>query len=310
MDDQLVFDGSLSLVGIDTGLVTLTGTVDASYGATNTATGSLSVTAAGAVQAQTYTDLTLTETSPGNYTLTGTNSLSTITVNYSGEAPTSSSATISVALVGPIATGAANVTSTPICFAAGTHILTDRGEVEIQNLRVGDLIVTPYASAPTAEIRWIGRQHFEGSAARFTQPILVRAGALGDGLPHRDLRVSHDHCLYLDGRLVPAKLLVNGASIVVDKGHQALDYLNIELDRHSVILAEGVESESYLDCGNRFRFHNANVATDWVASRPAGSDAAWHDGRALAQPLWDGPELTALVERIKALGIAAQAKAA
>ena len=98
MDDQLVFDGSLSLVGIDTGLVTLTGTVDASYGATNTATGSLSVTAAGAVQAQTYTDLTLTETSPGNYTLTGTNSLSTVTVTYSGETPTSSSASISTVL--------------------------------------------------------------------------------------------------------------------------------------------------------------------------------------------------------------------
>ena len=155
----------------------------------------------------------------------------------------------------------------------------------------------------------MGRQRFEGNAARFTQPILIRAGALGEGMPHRDLRVSSDHCLHLDGRLVPAKLLVNGASIVLDKGHEVLNYVNIELDQHSVIIAEGIESESYLDCGNRSRFHNADKGADWVASRPVGSDAAWHDGRAFAQPLWDGPELAVLVKDIRAKATEFQAAA-
>jgi hypothetical protein len=310
MADQLVFDGSLSLLSIvDPGVVTLTGTVDADYG-TDTATGSISLTAAGVVSAATYTNLTLTQNiSTGVYTLTGSNTLTSVTITYTGETPTTSNASVFVLGV-EAATGTPNVTSTPICYAHGTHILTDRGEVLIENLKVGDLVVTPNANSPTAEIRWIGRQHFEGNAARFTQPILVRAGALGEGLPHRDLRVSHDHCLHLDGRLVPAKLLVNGASIVLDKGHEVLDYVNIELDRHSVILAEGIESESYLDCGNRSRFHNADEGADWVASRPAGSDAAWHDGRAVTQPLWDCPALASLVERIGAIGTEAQAKAA
>ena len=306
MADALTFDGSF--LG---GLTTLTGTVDVTYGTPNTVTGSLVLSAVGTVGAQTYTNLVVTETSPGNYELTGSTGLTSITIDYTSALPTTSTVTVSLLSNPgvPILTGTANVTSV-ICFAHGTHILTDCGEVAIENLKIGDMVVTPYASSQTARIRWIGRQHYEGDAARFTQPILVRAGALGEGLPHRDLRISHDHCLHLDGRLVPAKLLVNGASIVFDKGHDVIDYFNIELDQHSVILAEGIESESYLDCGNRFRFHNASEGADWVASRPVGSDAAWHDGRAFTQPLWDGPELAALVERINAFGAEGQAKAA
>jgi hypothetical protein len=185
-----------------------------------------------------------------------------------------------------------------LCFAHGTHILTDRGEVLVEDLAIGDLVVTPGAKAECMPIRWISRQHYEGLRAHAGQPIQIRAGALGEDLPLRDLRVSGDHCLLLDGHLVPAKLLVNGVTIVAETGHTLIDYVNIELDQHQAVLAEGVETEDYLDCGNRDRFDNANESSEWLATRTARGQAAWHNGTACAPTLWDGPKLDALRARL------------
>jgi hypothetical protein len=184
-----------------------------------------------------------------------------------------------------------------LCFAHGTHILTDRGEVLVEDLKIGDLVVTPNASSECMPIRWIGRQHFVAPFARFGQPVLIRAGALGDGMPMRDMRVSGDHCLYLDGNLVPAKLLANGTTIVMETGHVSIHYVNIELDEHTTVVAEGIDTETYLDTGNRGRFDNADETSEWLASRPARSDAVWVDGTAFAPPLWAGPKLDALKAR-------------
>ena len=195
------------------------------------------------------------------------------------------------------------VTLNALCLARDTHVLTDRGEVLVQDLKVGDLVVTPHGAGECMPVRWIGRQHYTGPRAVYGQPVLVRAGALGNGLPYRDLRVSGDHSLFLDGYLVPARLLVNEISIIAETGHAEVEYFNLEFDCHTVLLAEGMETESYLDCGNRARFDNAGEPCAWLASRSSRDSSAWLDGSAFAALLWDGRELAALRTRLVGLAI-------
>ena len=191
-----------------------------------------------------------------------------------------------------------------MCLARDTHVLTDRGEVLVQDLEVGDLVVTPYGSSECMPVRWVGRQSFAGTRMVYNQPVLIRAGALGDGLPHRDVRLSADHSLFVDGHLVTVRLLVNEISIIAETCHTEIEYYNPEFDQHTVLIAEGMEVETYLDCGNRFRFDNAKEPCEWLASRAPRDASAWLDGSAFGPLLWEGPKLTAL--RTRLAGIAMQ----
>jgi hypothetical protein len=147
------------------------------------------------------------------------------------------------------------------CFAAGTRILTADGRlVPVEALRDGDAVEVHDGSA--ARIVWIGYRTLDidkhpGPAA--VQPVLIEAGALGRGLPWRDLAVSPDHALYLDGHLIPAKALTNGFSIrQVER--RKITYYHIELPSHAVLFAEGAPAESYLETGNRGAFENGGWA--------------------------------------------------
>jgi hypothetical protein len=83
---------------------------------------------------------------------------------------------------------------------------------------------------------------------------------MGTKQPHRDLLVSPDHCLFIDGRLIPALMLVNDMTIVQERDRPSVHYLHVELDRHGILLAEGLPAESYLDTGNRAMFANTGLA--------------------------------------------------
>jgi hypothetical protein len=76
------------------------------------------------------------------------------------------------------------------------------------------------------------------------------------GAPRRDLFLSPDHAVFVDGALIPVRYLANGATIVQERRDQ-VSYWHVELDRHAVILAEGLACESYLDTGNRASFTGA-----------------------------------------------------
>ncbi len=105
-------------------------------------------------------------------------------------------------------------TGTP-CYCPGTLILTDRGEVAVETLQIGDLVVT-HAGA-MRPIHWIGHRAYNGRFAAGQKqilPVRIAAGALADGVPRRDLMVSPLHAMFIDGMLIPASALVNGASIV------------------------------------------------------------------------------------------------
>lgn len=146
------------------------------------------------------------------------------------------------------------------CFARGTRILTASGEVAVESLAIGDQIVT--TNGPR-HVRWIGRQTLKrnGSVAWHPRvlPVCVSRFAIDDCTPHRDVFLSQDHSLLIDGVLIPARHLVNGRSIRFDESalaSETLEYFHIELDTHEVIYADGLPAESFLYSGGIVAWDN------------------------------------------------------
>ena len=98
-------------------------------------------------------------------------------------------------------------------------------------------------------IKWIGRQTAQPNQVKNPlrgYPILIKAGALGQNLPVRDLYVSPDHALLVEGLLINAGALVNGISILKTQPTDSFTYYHVELDKHALLVAEGTLAESYL----------------------------------------------------------------
>jgi O-antigen biosynthesis protein len=147
----------------------------------------------------------------------------------------------------------------PACFARGTLILTENGEYPVEELQIGDKVLT--VAGDMRRIKWIGRRGYRGAFLLRNSdlwPICVTAGALGPDVPRRDLYLSAKHALFLDGLLIPVECLVNESSIVRCDCPDEIEYFHIELETHDVILAERAPAETYVDCDNRQIFHNAH----------------------------------------------------
>jgi Hint domain len=149
------------------------------------------------------------------------------------------------------------------CFLEGTSIATPDGERRVETLRIGDLVTTTDGCAE--RVRWIGRRtlHAYGAGGyRFADPqlympIRIRAGALGENLPLRDLLLSADHAVLVDGLLVQAGALVNGLSVLRQtRLPETFTFYHIELAQHALVLAEGVPAETFVDNVCRMGFDN------------------------------------------------------
>ena len=128
----------------------------------------------------------------------------------------------------------------------------------MERLRPGDLVRT--AGGALRPVRWIGHRTIDLTRhpdPRRAQPIRILADAFADGAPSRDLVLSPDHAVFDRGRLIPIRLLVNGATILRETRRRKVTYYHVELDSHDLLLAEGLAAESFLDCGNRGIFENA-----------------------------------------------------
>ena len=144
------------------------------------------------------------------------------------------------------------------CYCPGTLIATDKGEVAVEHLKIGDRVLTMAGQAKP--IKWIGRRSYSGRFVLGRQdifPVCLKAGCLDDNLPKRDLWISPHHAMYLEGILIEAKDLINGVSIVQAESVETVEYFHIELESHDVIIAEGSLSESFIDDDSRGMFHNA-----------------------------------------------------
>ncbi len=142
------------------------------------------------------------------------------------------------------------------CFTPGTAIATPRGEKPVEELEVGDKVIT--RDNGIQEIRWIGARSFDWkalAASPHLQPVLIRAGSLGNGLPERDMLVSPNHrmlvansrtALYFEEH----EVLVAAKHLVDHRGVKRIDsigttYLHFMCDRHEVVLANGAWTESF-----------------------------------------------------------------
>jgi hypothetical protein len=142
------------------------------------------------------------------------------------------------------------------CFTKGTLIATPSGSIPIQDMQKGDQVLTLDHGAQT--VRWIGSRklnRIELARTPKLRPIRIAAGALGCGLPKRDLSVSPQHRMLLRSTIadrmfgetevfLPAVKLVGLPGITVDSGARSVEYFHVLLDRHEVLFAEGAPAES------------------------------------------------------------------
>ncbi|MGZ3216013.1 Hint domain-containing protein [Paracoccus sp. T5] len=184
------------------------------------------------------------------------------------------------------------------CFVRGTMILTPDGEVPVQDLRRGDLVLTLDAGAQP--VLWIGHRALSAAelAARpRLRPIRISAGALGEGLPLRALTVSPQHRVLLRSRiagrmfgqdevLVAAKHLVGSCGIEVIQDQAPVEYWHVMFDRHQVICSEGAMTESLftgaeaLDSMGRVSRQEIMELLPQLADRPFRPARRFLNGRA------------------------------
>ncbi len=181
------------------------------------------------------------------------------------------------------------------CFAAGTRVLTARGDRPIETLTEGDELRTLLGGS--GRIIWLGRREIDLTRRpdpSSAWPVRVRAGAFAPGLPARDLYLSPDHAVYVDGVLIPVKLLINGTSVRQTPMDHVV-YYHVELEQHDVILAEGLPSETYLDAGDRDTFSGGRV----TALHPGFAARRWETA-GCAPMVMTGPVLDAVRRRLAA----------
>ena len=152
--------------------------------------------------------------------------------------------------------GADALLSVTPCFTPGTLIATPRGEMPAELLKVGDKVVT--RDNGIREILWVGRNDMnwrDMQAMAHLKPVLIREGALGDGLPDRDMMVSPNHRILVSNQLTvlhfdEPEVLVAAKHLIGGNGLQSIDsfgttYIHFLFDRHEILLSNGCWSESF-----------------------------------------------------------------
>jgi hypothetical protein len=172
------------------------------------------------------------------------------------------------------------------CLLRGTRVLTPTGERRVEDLRIGDQVIT--ARGEAVPVRWIGRRAYTKTGPTWqasVMPIRIARSALDERTPQADLYVSPEHALLVDGFLVSARDLVNGLSIApgLPPGRTGVEYFHILLDTHEIILTEGAPSATLLIRTGREHEAFANFA-EYEHLFPAGKSPRM----APAAPIYSG----------------------
>ncbi len=150
----------------------------------------------------------------------------------------------------------AEVNNDTFCFYPGTSLATPTGAIAVEDITPGTILLTSNGPKP---VRWLGRSTVSTCFADplRSQPIRIKAGALPNNLPLRDLLVSPDHALFLDNMLIQASALINHTTITREAETPAqFIYYHIEMISHELVLAEGSWAETFIDHADRMSFDN------------------------------------------------------
>jgi len=193
--------------------------------------------------------------------------------------------------------GVVSYVGTTPCYLPGSMIRTPEGEKAVETLAIGDELVVwdpASASEKVEAIVWVGTRkivvqpHLADDLSNY--PVRILKDALSDGVPYKDMLITAEHCLFFEGKFVPARMLVNGRSIFYDRDLTTFDVYHVETAQHSVLIADGALSESFLDTENHKIFRQSGKvaslrparALTWVedAAAPLATD------RAFVEPLF------------------------
>ena len=185
-----------------------------------------------------------------------------------------------------------------VCFTPDCRIDTPRGLVPAADLRPGDMLLT--ADNGPQPLRWIGRSDISGlkRVAGDLHPVLIRKDAFGPGRPARDIRVSPQHrfCLgdaallfHDEEVLAPAKGLVDGARVVVDRSARPVSYVHLLLDRHELLFCDGVQTESFQPAFRTMAMMDSRTRSD--LTQAIGDRMAHYTAVRPALRPWEAPLL-------------------
>jgi hypothetical protein len=199
--------------------------------------------------------------------------------------------------------------NTGLCFLRGTQILCPAGQVPVEQLAIGDKVLT--LRGEVRPIVWIGKGRVLATRGRRTAatPVIIGKSAFTDNVPNRDLRVTKGHAFAFGGVLIPIEFLVNHRSILWDDRAREVELYHIEVETHDVLIANGAPAESYRDDGNRWLFQNANSGWLLPPKLPCAPvltggpmvDAVWRRlldraGRRPGLPLTEDPDLHLVID--------------
>ena len=189
------------------------------------------------------------------------------------------------------------------CFAAGVMIATPAGEVAVETLAVGDMVLTvDHGPQP---IRWIGQASIDLAAQPDLRPIRIRAGALGEGSPVRDLLVSPQHRVLVRSRiaqrmfgapevLIAARQLVGLDGIAPAEDLDTITYVHFLCDDHQVVWSDGAQTESLFTGAQALRSVGPAARAEILAIFPELATAPAGEP---ARPLIPGARGRALARR-------------
>ena len=197
-----------------------------------------------------------------------------------------------------------------LCFMRGTRILTPQGDVGIENLKVGDEVVTAHGSPQV--IRWIGRRklnHQDLMQNPKLRPVRIAQSALMQGLPERDLLVSRQHRMLVSSKvaarmfgqqsvLVAAIKLTELPGIAVDEDVNEVEYFHLLFDKHEVIFAEGAPTESLFTGEEALKAVSAEAREEILTLFPELAFKNDADRPVAAQLIPDGKQQRKLVARL------------
>lgn len=154
------------------------------------------------------------------------------------------------------------------CFLAGTMIDTGHSLCAVEDIQIGDFVMTYDWQSKQKKPRivtWVGTKHVYVNPSLSDDlagyPVRVLQGAIADNIPNKDLLITPEHSLFFEDKFIPVRMLVNGHSIYYDHSITSYDYYHIETEDHSVIYADGMMTESFLDTGNSKIFDETGNVT-------------------------------------------------